>query len=124
MFFKLLLSFGVALSCACLSSCTLQQPVLTNPKAIEVKGILELFPGGYGAASVRVIDGKCYDLALPKSVMREHDRWSERVVILSGTTVLRPRFPDAAWFDIKDRRIEAGGCSDSVIYVDTIKVVK
>lgn len=94
--------------------------MLPNASAIEVKGAVEVFPGGYGAATICTIEGKCYDLALPKDALQKHRRWNKGDVLVSGTLVVRPRLPDAAWFDIRDRRIEAGGCSDYVIYVESI----
>ncbi len=120
MFFRRLLTASVVFASASLLSCKAQEPVLPNASAIEVRGAIEIFPGGYGAASIRTMEGECYDLALPKDALQKHRRWNKGDVLVSGTLVVRPRLPDAAWFDIRDRRIEAGGCSDYVIYVESL----
>lgn len=106
------------------SSCTGKSSVRNGAGTNDVQGIIEIFPGGYGAGSIRTADGECYDLALPSDVLRKHRRWDSTDVVVTGDVIVRPRLPDAAWFDIRDRRIEAGGCSDRVIYVETITKVR
>lgn len=112
---KLLVAVGVlTLSSAC------KTQDFDRDSAIEVEGIVEVYPGGNGAGTIRTDAGKCYDLALPKEVLRKSRQWEQKSVAITGYVVVRPRLADAVWFDIKDRRIEAGGCSDEVIYVKSI----
>lgn len=120
MLFRRLLTASVVFVFASLLSCKAQEPVRPNAGAIEVKGVIEIFPGGYGAASIRTLEGGCYDLALPKDALKKHRRWNKRDVVVSGPLIAHPRSPDVAWLDIRDRRIEAGGCSDYVIYVESL----
>lgn len=82
-------------------------------------GRLEIFPGGYGGGTITV-NGECIDLALPKYVLDEYATWSGKTVSLAGRSFANPRNAGMSWYDIQDRRVEGGGCSDRIIYVDTI----
>jgi hypothetical protein len=64
----------------------------------------------------------CHDLALPKEVLLHPEKWNQKMVVIVGESTSRPDFPGLAWYDIKDRRVEAGGCGSSTIYVESIKL--
>lgn len=84
-------------------------------------GKLEVFPGGVGSGTIRTSES-CYDLALPENVLRNPKKWDQKVVAIDGEPVAHPDMPSAMWYDIKDRRVEPGGCSAATIYVKEIKV--
>lgn len=48
-------------------------------------------------------------------------RWNTERVAISGSLEFRPRIDEMMWFDIRDRKIEGFGCSEDVIYVESIK---
>lgn len=88
---------------------------------LEVEGVVEIYPGGHGLGYVTLDDGKCYDLALPANVLKNTLRWDSKRVVITGSLQFRPRIDEMMWFDIKDRKIEGFGCSEDVIYVESIK---
>jgi len=88
---------------------------------VEVEGVVEIFSGGHGLGYVTLDDGKCYDLALPANVLKNSRRWDTKRVVIKGSLQFRPRIDEMMWFDIKDRKIEGFGCSEDVIYVDSIR---
>jgi len=90
---------------------------------MEVTGVVEIFPGGHGLGYVTLDDGRCYDLALPASVLKNSRRWDTKRVVITGSLQFRPRMAEMMWFDIKDRKIEGFGCSEDVIYVGSIRKI-
>ncbi|WP_312327130.1 hypothetical protein [Stenotrophomonas sp.] len=88
---------------------------------MEVEGVVEIYPGGHGLGYITLDDGKCYDLALPANVLKNSRRWDTKRVVIKGSLQFRPRIDEMMWFDIKDRKIEGFGCSEDVIYVDSIR---
>ncbi|WP_159094521.1 hypothetical protein [Stenotrophomonas sp. YAU14D1_LEIMI4_1] len=88
---------------------------------IEVTGTLEVHPGGHGLGEIRVDDGRCFDLALPKHVLKDSLRWLGKRVVIAGSMQFRPRMDEVIWWEIKDRKIEGFGCSEDVIYVERIE---
>ncbi len=95
-------------------------------EAIAVRGFVEIYPGGHGLGLIRAEDGRCYDLALPREVLRNSERWNRKIVDVSGGLEFRPdlKMPEIMWFDIRDRKVEGFGCSEDIIYVHTIRRVK
>lgn len=112
----LIISAVLCLACGCSSPRSLR----ANAAHDGVRGIIQIFPGGHGSGSLRTAEGECYDLALPPKVLEAHRKWNAHQVEVTGKVIVRPHLPDASWYDIRDRRIEAGGCSNRVIYVMTI----
>lgn len=53
-------------------------------KRIEVVGTMEIVPGGRTLGSISLEDGRCYDLALPDSVLKQRRRWQRKRVMVSG----------------------------------------
>ena len=90
---------------------------------MEVTGVVEIFSGGHGLGYVTLDDGRCYDLALPASVLKNSRRWDTKRVVITGSLQFRPRMAEMMWFDIKDRKIEGFGCSEDVIYVESIRKI-
>lgn len=90
-------------------------------QVVQVEGVVEIFAGGHGLGFVTLEDGKCYDLALPRSVLKHSRRWDTKRVTITGSVHFRPRLDEMMWFDIKDRKIEGFGCSEDVIYVESIE---
>ena len=88
---------------------------------IEVTGTLEVYPGGHGLGEIRADDGRCFDLALPKHVLKHSLRWFGKRVAIAGSAQFRPRMDDVIWWEINDRKIEGFGCSEDVIYVERIE---
>ncbi len=88
---------------------------------MEVEGVVEIYPGGHGLGYITLDDGKCYDLALPANGLKNSRRWDTKRVVIKGSLQFRPRIDEMMWFDIKDRKIEGFGCSEDVIYVDSIR---
>ncbi|WNH48956.1 hypothetical protein PDM28_01070 [Stenotrophomonas aracearum] len=88
---------------------------------VEVEGVVEIYSGGHGLGYITLDDGKCYDLALPANVLKNSQRWDTKRVLIKGSLQFRPRLDEMMWFDIKDRKIEGFGCSEDVIYVESIK---
>jgi hypothetical protein len=88
-------------------------------KTCRLSGQLDILPGGLGAASIKTVNG-CFDLALPKNILDAAESWNGRMVKIIGEPVSRPNTPSAAWYDIKDRRVEPGGCGSSTVYVNSI----
>lgn len=88
---------------------------------IEVTGTLEVYPGGHGLGEIRTDDGSCFDLALPKHVLKHSLRWFGKRVAIAGSVQFRPRMDDVIWWEINDRKIEGFGCSEDVIYVERIE---
>ncbi|WP_313455678.1 hypothetical protein [Stenotrophomonas sp.] len=98
-------------------------------EVMEVRGVVKVFTGGHGGGGLGLIkadDGRCYDLALPKEVVRNRRRWNQRAVVLSGELQFRPvlSMPEMMWFEIGDRRVDGFGCSEDIIYVRSIRRVK
>ena len=89
-------------------------------KKCQLIGLLEVLPGGYGAGSIETSTG-CYDLALPKSVLDAPGHWNRKPVRLTGALISRPAGDGIAWYQIRDRRVESGGCGASIIYVESIE---
>jgi hypothetical protein len=89
-------------------------------KSCRLVGVLDVYAGGYGAARI-TSGGNCYDLALPSEIFRESDKWDRKTVELSGYATVRPNVSNLEWYQIKDRRMEATGCSNTVVYVRTIR---
>jgi len=115
---------GVAVMASAAAGCQIAaaQPAGNSVEAlIEVKGVVEILAGGHGLGYVTSDDGRCYDLALPASVLKNSRRWDAKRVVITGSLQFRPRIEEMMWFDIKDRKIEGFGCSDDVIYVESIK---
>ena len=118
---KLLLAVavaGIAAGCQSSSAKAVDAP---GGAPIEVSGVLEILSGGHGLGWVTLDDGKCYDLALPKNVLKDSLRWDTKRVAVAGSLEFRPRLDEMVWFDIRDRKIEGFGCSENVIYVESIK---
>ncbi len=88
---------------------------------VEVEGVVEIYSGGHGLGYITLDDGKCYDLALPANVLKNSQCWDTKRVLIKGSLQFRPRLDEMMWFDIKDRKIEGFGCSEDVIYVESIK---
>lgn len=89
-----------------------------------LRGVMTVYVGGHGLGSLQTWSGECVDLALPKNVLRRPGAWDGKAVVLTGTMDSRPRSLNFLWYDIRDRRIEGGGCSDDVLYVQTIKALR
>lgn len=90
---------------------------------MQVTGVVEIFSGGHGLGYVTLDDGRCYDLALPAGVLKNSRRWDTKRVVITGSLQFRPRMAEMMWFDIKDRKIEGFGCSEDVIYVESISKI-
>ncbi|WP_313140345.1 hypothetical protein [Stenotrophomonas sp.] len=90
---------------------------------IEVAGVMEIIPGGRTLGSIRLDDGRCFDLALPRDVLTQRRRWDGKRVVASGPLMYRPQgvIEGMMWFDIKDRKVEGFGCSENIIYVEGIR---
>ncbi len=122
MFVKKLLTAAVIAGAAAGCQSTTAKPAAdAGETRMEVRGGLEVFSGGHGLGYIKLDDGKCYDLALPSSVLKDSGRWDTKRVEITGSLQFRPRMDEFMWFGIKDRKIEGFGCSEEVIYVDTIK---
>lgn len=90
---------------------------------MEVEGVVEVLSGGHGLGYVTLDNGKCYDLALPAKVFKRSKHWDARRVQIIGSLQFRPRIEEMMWFDVKDRKIEGLGCSEDVIYVESIRML-
>jgi hypothetical protein len=115
---------SIALIAGAIAACqtTPASPVAAaGGAAIEVEGVVEVLSGGHGLGWVTLDDGRCYDLALPRSVLKDSLRWYGKRVVIAGSLEFRPRLDDMMWSDIRDRKIEGFGCSEDVIYVESIK---
>jgi len=44
-------------------------------KRIAVAGVMTIVPGGRTLGSIRLDDGRCFDLALPEAVCEQSWRW-------------------------------------------------
>jgi len=88
-------------------------------KTCRLTGRLEVLRGGFGAGAIRT-ETECYDLALPREIIDSAEAWDGKRVDIVGELVSRPNGSDIAWYDIKDRRVEAGGCGVNIIYVNKI----
>jgi len=88
---------------------------------VEVEGVVEIYSGGHGLGYITLDDGKCYDLALPANVLKNSKSWDTKRLLIKGSLQFRPRLDEMMWFDSKDRKIEGFGCSEDVIYVESIK---
>jgi|EndMetStandDraft_3_1072993.scaffolds.fasta_scaffold419687_1 hypothetical protein len=104
------------------TSCRTHVPAAQGETAL--RGVMTLYVGGHGLGSLQTPSGECVDLALPKDVLRRSGAWDGKVVILTGSMDSRPRSLNLLWYDIRDRRIEGGGCSDDVLYVQTIEALR
>lgn len=109
---------GIAAGCQSSSANPVDAP---GGASIEVSGVVEILSGGHGLGWVTLDDGKCYDLALPKNVLKDSLRWDTKRVAIAGSLEFRPRLDEMMWFEIRDRKIEGFGCSENVIYVESIK---
>lgn len=122
MFVQKLLTAAVIAGVAAGCQSTIAKPAGdAGETRVEVKGVVEVFSGGHGLGYVTLDDGRCYDLALPRSVLKNSGRWDMKRVAITGSLQFRPRIDEMIWFEIKDRKIEGFGCSEDVIYVDSIK---
>lgn len=120
MFVKQLLTVAVLVMLA--TSC--RSHVAANQGETTLRGVMTVYVGGHGLGSVQTLSGACVDLALPKNVLRRSGAWDGKAVVLTGTMDSRPRSLNFLWYDIRDRRIEGGGCSDDVLYVQTIEAMR
>lgn len=117
---RVLIQFSVLLVASCSNAFEIKaEDVGCDGKICSLSGRLEVLPGGFGAGSIKTANG-CYDLALPKEVLDAAEAWDGRMVKIVGEPVSRPNTPGIAWYDIKDRRVEAGGCGTNTIYVNAI----
>lgn len=121
MFVKTLLTVAVIVAVAGCQSTATKPVANAGETPIEVEGVVEIYSGGHGLGFVKLDNGKCYDLALPRDTLKNSLRWYKKRARISGSLQFRPRMDDMMWFDIKDRKIEGFGCSEDVIYVETIK---
>jgi len=94
-----------------------------DEKRIEVVGVMAIVPGGRTLGSISLDDGRCFDLALPDSVLKQRRSWQNTRVMVSGPLMYWPQGLVAGlmWIDIKDRKVEGLGCSGSIIYVEGIR---
>ncbi|MDY0955233.1 hypothetical protein SOM22_11645 [Stenotrophomonas rhizophila] len=120
MFVKQLLTVAVLVMLA--TSC--KSRVAADQGETALRGVMTVYVGGHGLGSVQTLSGECVDLALPKNVLRRSGAWDGKAVVITGTMDSRPRSLNILWYDIRDRRIEGGGCSDDVLYVQTIKALR
>ncbi len=118
---RLQIAIVVLLACVACQSKPVTRTIDPGEKLIEVEGVVQIYPGGHGLGLVKLDDGKCYDLALPREVLKNSHRWQQHRVSISGVLTYRPLIEDAMWIEIKDRKVEGFGCSEDLIYVDTIK---
>lgn len=118
---KLLIAAVLAGGAAGCQSAAAEPTVDAGETRMQIEGVVEIFSGGYGLGYVTLDDGKCYDLALPANVLKNSRRWDTKRVVIKGSLQFRPRIDEMMWFDIKDRKIEGFGCSEDVIYVESIK---
>lgn len=119
--YKRLIAAMLAGTCAACQGLSVTPDLGAGSTAIEVSGVVEIFPGGHGLGHVTLDDGRCYDLALPASVLKNSNRWDTKQVVIAGPVLYRPRLDAMMWVDIQDRRIEGFGCSEDVIYVESIR---
>ncbi|MCQ4163109.1 hypothetical protein [Tahibacter harae] len=122
--FKEVLASLVLVSCC---SCSTNKAHDSNYIKCEGKichgsGRLIVAIGGYGGASLET-PGGCLDLALPNHIFNERKKWNGRKIGVSGEIFSRPSAPEDAWYDIKDRRIESGGCGSRTLYVEEINLL-
>jgi len=84
---------------------------------------MAIVPGGRTLGSIRLDGGRCFDLALPETVLKQRQRWQNKRVLVSGPLMYWPQGLVAGlmWIDIKDRKVEGVGCSESIIYVETLR---
>jgi hypothetical protein len=104
------------------TSCRTHVPAVQGETTLH--GVMTVYVGGHGLGSLQTQSGECVDLALPKNVLHRSDTWDGKAVVLNGTMDSRPRSLNLLWYDIRDRRIEGGGCSDDVLYVQTIEALR
>lgn len=97
--------------------------MIQGNRQISVEGVVKVYSSDHGLGFVKLDDGKYYDLALPPSVLKTSLRWFKKRALITGALQFRPRMDDMLYFEIKDRKIEGFGCSEDVIYVETIKMV-
>lgn len=117
---RVLILFSILSAVSCSSAFEIKDEYVgCDSKICRLYGRLEVFPGGFGAGSIKTKSG-CYDLALPKEVLGSPGAWDGKMVSIVGEPVSRPGTSSIAWYDIKDRRVEAGGCGTNTIYVNTI----
>lgn len=118
---KLLIALAIT-SASAGGMSTSAKPARTAEGApIKVSGVVEILSGGHGLGWVTLDDGRCYDLALPRNVLEDSTRWDTKRVAITGSLEFRPRLEEMMWFEIRDRRIEGFGCSENVIYVESIR---
>jgi hypothetical protein len=120
---KLLIATVIASATAGCQGAATKQADSPAETLMEVRGVVEIYSGGHGLGYVTSDDGKCYDLALPANVLKNSRRWDTKRVVITGSLQFRPRIDEMMWFDIKDRKIEGFGCSEEVIYVESIKLL-
>jgi len=120
MFVKQLLTVAVLVMLA--TSC--RSNAAADHGETALRGVMTVYVGGHGLGSLRTLSGECVDLALPKNVLRRPGAWDGKAVVLTGSMDYRPRSQNFLLYDIRDRRIEGGGCSDDVLYVQTIKALR
>jgi len=120
MFLRRLLVVAVLVMLA--TSCRTRVPAVQG--GATLRGVMTVYVGGHGLGSLQTPSGECVDLALPKNVLRRSSAWDGKSVVLTGTMDNRPRSLNFLWYDIRDRRIEGGGCSDDVLYVQAIETLR
>lgn len=118
---KLLIIAAITGATAGCQSTPAQPARAAGAAQIEVSGVVEMLSGGHGLGWVTLDDGRCYDLALPRNVLKDRLRWDTKRVAITGSLAFRPRIDDMMWFDIRDRKVEGFGCSEDVIYVESIR---
>ncbi len=118
---KLLITLVVGGAVAGCQSTSAKPAVAAGGGGGEVAGVVEILSGGHGLGWVTLDDGRCYDLALPRNVLKDSLHWDEKRVAITGSLEFRPRLEEMMWFDIRDRKIEGFGCSEDVIYVESIR---
>ena len=94
-----------------------------NGRKCRGSGHLEVAPGGYGGGAIKT-SSTCHDLALPQEIIKNYKKWNGRRVVVTGESFSRPSSPDFSWYDIKDRRIESGGCGKITVYVQSIEFAR
>jgi hypothetical protein len=117
---KWLLTVGVLLVASCSRTPTVAETGCDPNGRCHLVGRLNVSEGGYGAGSIST-ERECYDLALPGRIFREWEKWDGKTVSLRGKAHARPGTANLLWYEIEDRRVEAGGCSARVIYVEEIE---
>jgi hypothetical protein len=94
-----------------------------NFENCSLAGRLELQPLEK-SGSLITGEGECYDLALAPEVYDNREEWNEKKVVLKGELRMRPTDLEVSWYTVKDRRVEAGGCGSTTVYVTDLEQVR